>query len=277
MRQQRHSRRTFLRGLSAGALLSLGLWPGCASPEARKKSAELQPFRFIVVNDTHYVSPECGPWLEKVVQQMRTHQDAEFCLHLGDLTDKGERAHMATVRDIFQGLKLPFYVQIGNHDYLKDTDREAYEAIFPKRLNYAFEHRGCQFVGLDTSEGTHYEKTKIGDETFRWVDEHLPRLNKSKPTVLFTHFPLGESVNYRPANAEELLKRFLAFNLEAAFSGHFHGFTERKFRETTLTTNKCCALKRGNHDGTKEKGYFICTADEQGIRREFVEVPQAKA
>ena len=38
-----------------------------------------------------------------------------------------------------------------------------------------------------------------------------------------------------------------------------------------FTTNRCCALKRGNHDGTKEKGYFVCTADQAGISREFVE------
>jgi calcineurin-like phosphoesterase family protein len=276
MRHQTHSRRTFLRGLSAGTLLGLGLWPGCASTASRTKSAEVKPFRFIVVNDTHYVSPECGPWLEGVVARMRTHRDAEFCLHLGDVTDMGKREHFGIVRDIFKKLDLPFYVQIGNHDYVKETDRTAYEEIFPNSLNYTFEHGGCQFVGLDTTEGTHYEKTAIAEETFHWLDKQLPKMEKSKPTVVFTHFPLGENVNYRPSNAEDLLKRFLVFNLQAAFSGHFHGFTERTFAKSTLTTNKCCALKRGNHDGTKAKGYFICTADEKGIHREFVEVPQGK-
>jgi hypothetical protein len=132
-------------------------------------------------------------------------------------------------------------------------------------------------VSVDSSEGAHYEHTSIGKATLAWVDKQLPRLEKSKPTILFTHFPLGEGITYRPSNAEELLKRFLDFNLQAVFSGHFHGFTEKKFSAATLTTNACCALKRGNHDGTKAKGYFLCTADEKGIRREFVEVPAAPA
>jgi hypothetical protein len=39
-----------------------------------------------------------------------------------------------------------------------------------------------------------------------------------------------------------------------------------------LTTNRCCAISRDNHDGTKEKGYFLCTASAGSIQREFVEV-----
>jgi 3',5'-cyclic AMP phosphodiesterase CpdA len=224
------------------------------------------------VSRADYMTPECGDWLQKVVKKMATHKEAEFCLHLGDLTDQAERGHFAAVRDIFKGLQLPFYAQIGNHDYLTQKDRKSYEEIFPKRLNYWFEHRGWQFVGLDTTQGTDYQKTVISDTTLGWVDISLPKLEKSKPTVIFTHFPLGEGVTYRPANADALLNRFRDFNLQAAFSGHFHGYTERTHLKATLTTNKCCSLKRGNHDNTKEKGYFLCTASDGGVKREFIEV-----
>jgi 3',5'-cyclic AMP phosphodiesterase CpdA len=271
-RPKQLSRRDMLRGLSAGALLGLGLWPGCASVSAERKTAATKLFQFIEVNDTHYMSPECGEWLQKVVKKMATHKEAEFCLHLGDVTDKAEREHFAAVRDIFKGLQLPFYGQIGNHDYAAQKDRKSYEEIFPKRLNYWFEHRGWQFLGLDTTQGTDYQNTVIGDATLGWVDDSLPKLEKAKPTVLFTHFPLGEGVTYRPANADALLNRFRDFNLQAAFSGHFHGYTERTLLKAILTTNKCCALKRGNHDNTKEKGYFLCTASASGVKREFVEV-----
>lgn len=76
----------------------------------------------------------------------------------------------------------------------------------------------------------------------------------------------------RPLNADALLTRLLEFNLVAVFDGHFHGFTERVVGRTVLTTNRCCAISRDNHDGTKEKGYFLCTASAGGIQREFVEV-----
>ena len=130
-------------------------------------------------------------------------------------------------------------------------------------------------MGLDTSEGKKYEKTSIQPETFRWLEEHVSKLNRKLPTILFTHFPMGPDTTYRPTNADDLLERFRDFNLVAVFNGHFHGFTERTVRNTVFTTNKCCSISRGNHDKTLEKGYFLCRAKEGRIEREFIEVKTA--
>jgi hypothetical protein len=126
-------------------------------------------------------------------------------------------------------------------------------------------------VALDTTEGTRYQDTNIQAPTLQWVDEQLPKLDKKRPTIILTHFPLGAGVQYRPLNADTLLDKFREINLRAVFSGHFHGFTERTSRDAILTTNRCCALKRGNHDKTTEKGYFVCDAADQTIKRSFVQ------
>lgn len=220
------------------------------------------------------MSPECGPYLEGAVRQMK-NEEGEFCLHAGDLTEKGERVHFETVKEIFGPLPGRMYPVIGNHDYATQTDRRDYTETFRLRLNYYLMHRGWQFIGLDTSDGLKYEKTKIQIETFRWLDDYLPRLNRKKPTVIFTHFPLGDGVNYRPSNVDALLDRFREFNLQAVFSGHYHSLTERKSGGIVLTTNRCCALKRTNHDGSKEKGYFLCEAKDGQITRRFVEYKPA--
>ena len=72
-----------------------------------------------------------------------------------------------------------------------------------------------------------------------------------------------------------MLARFKEYNLRAVFNGHFHGFTARWFGRATVTTNRCCAISRENHDGTKEKGYFVCEAKDGNVIRTFVEVPMA--
>ena len=227
-------------------------------------------FKFIVVNDTHYMSEECGRYLGGLVRQMNG-EGVELCLHAGDLTEKGERAHLKAVRKIFSRLEMPFYPVLGNHDYLTPTDRAAYTSAFPLRVNYSFRHKGWQFIGLDTTEGQKYSGTTIQPATFRMLDDIQWRLRKSRPTVVFTHFPLCEEVRMRPVNAPDLLAKFDGWNVRAFFSGHFHGFTECKYGNAPVTTNCCCALKRNNHDNTREKGYFVCEAQGGTLSRRFVE------
>jgi hypothetical protein len=263
------TRREALKKISAGTLLALGMWPG-ALQAGIFGWGNHRDFKFIVVNDLHYLDDDCGHWLEGVARQMKAH-DAELCLIVGDVADDGKHEHFSSATDIFKMPGIPFYPVIGNHDYLTQTDRSAYLDAFPSRLNYHFEHRGWQFVGLDSSEGQHSQNTEISTETLDWLDGNLPRLSRKKPMILFTHFPMGATVRYRPRNADALLERFRDFNLQAVYNGHFHGFTENKLGQTMLTTNRCCALKRTNHDGTKEKGYFLCSIKDGTIQREFVE------
>jgi predicted MPP superfamily phosphohydrolase len=289
------TRRQALQQLSAGALLSLGLWPGAL--RARENGSG-NSFRFIAINDLHYMSPECGDWLTRVLRQIKTHDRVELLLIAGDLAEYGRRSDFAAVRELLEESDIPAFVVPGNHDYLGEKlptpeprderassrtpagkyDRRAYDEFFPHRLNYYFKHRGWQIVALDTTEGLLYEKTSIQPDTFTWLDKYLPRLDKNAPTVVFTHFPLGPDVRYRPQGSEAALERFKPYNLQAVFSGHWHGFSERKLGPITLTTNRCCALKRGNHDGSKEKGYFLCQAEAGRVTRTFIEVkPQSSA
>jgi len=270
-----YTRREALERFSPAVLLSLGLWPGAL----RAANGAGESFRFIVVNDLHYITDECGQWLERMIRQMKSHGEIDFCIVAGDMTEHGKPEHHGTVREILNGLKLPVHVVIGNHDYLAVTsDRAPYDKTYPESLNYAFVHRGWQFIGLDTSEGLKFENTSVPQHTLRWVDERIGKLDKERPTIIFTHFPMGPGVKYRPLNADALLERFKPLNLQAIFCGHYHAFTETKFSKTIVTTNRCCALKRGNHDGTKEKGYFVCTARDGKVTREFVELaPKASA
>ncbi len=265
-------RRAALR-LSASALLAAGLWPG-----ARRAAGAGNPedFSFISVNDLHFQSERCGPWFEQVVRQMKASEPRPaFCLISGDYAERGTKAELGAARDAFRGLGIPVHGVIGNHDYGAGESRADYDALFPGEINYTFEAGGWQWLGLDTSEGHKSSSTNIQPHTLKWLDENLPKLDRKRPTVVFTHFPLGPLTPSRPVNANDLLERLIGFNLQAIFSGHFHGFTERVLGDVTLTTDKCCAISRKNHDGTPEKGYFLCRAQGGRITREFVEVKPA--
>jgi 3',5'-cyclic AMP phosphodiesterase CpdA len=263
------NRRQLLRW-SVGSLLAAGLWPGAIDADGPGGSEE---FHFIQANDLHYIDRGCGQWLERVIRQMRSHTaPIDFCLLVGDLAHEGRAEQLAAVRDIFAKLGKPTHVVIGNHDYLTQADRKAYEQLYPRKLNYHLEHRGWQLVGLDTTEGQASRNTSIQPHTLRWLDDNLARLDKRKPMILFTHFPMGPWVLGRPTNAAAMLTRFKEFNLRAVFNGHLHAFTQRQIGQTIFTTDRCCSFRRPNHDNSKEKGYFLCHAKDGDISRRFVEV-----
>jgi 3',5'-cyclic-AMP phosphodiesterase len=263
------TRRQLLR-LSAGSLLAAGVWPGALAAEGKGHQAD---FHFLVVNDIHYLDKDCGRWLEDVIRRMNAHKEKpDFCLVAGDLAEHGRKEQLAAMRDLLKTLAMPAHVVIGNHDYLTQTDRKAFEELYPDRLNYKFEHAGWQFVALDTTEGQKTRNTTIHPATLKWLDEKLPKLDKQKPTAIFTHFPMGQWVIGRPENATKLVERFKEYNLQTMFCGHWHGYTRRVQGAVTFTTNVCCSFRRANHDGTKEKGYFLCHAKEGKIERQFIQV-----
>ena len=264
-----YSRREMLR-LGSGTLLSLGLWPGALRAEGKGQPGN---FSFVVVNDIHYFDDHCGDWLQGALHLMKNHPERpEFCAIVGDLAENGTAAQLSAVNDLFKTLKIPVFCVPGNHDYVTYSDRTPYEQVFKKSINYQFEHKGWQFVAMDTTQGQSAFPVQIQAPTLSWLDATMPSLSKTKPTVILTHFPLGSGLIVRPTNAEALLNRFKNYNLQAVFSGHWHGFTERHIKETTLTTNQCCSFHARNHDGSKEKGYFLCRAQDGVVSRTFIQV-----
>jgi 3',5'-cyclic AMP phosphodiesterase CpdA len=240
-------------------------------PPARL-SAQPEAFRFLVVNDVHHANADCNPFLRGLVQQMTSHGPVDFCLIVGDIADVGRPESFMAVREAFAGLGAPIYTVPGNHDNDVEKTTRLYEQAFPGRLNYTFAHRGWQFIGLDSTDAEKFEKTRVGDPALAWLDRTLPSLDRSRPTVLFTHFPLAEGVNLRPLNAGDVLARFSGFPLRAIFNGHFHARIERRHADIPIVTNACCSRMRDNHDGSLEEGYLLCTAAANGrLDWEFVE------
>ncbi|MDB6155805.1 MAG: metallophosphoesterase [Chthoniobacteraceae bacterium] len=250
--------------------------PGIASSE--EVNSPGKGFRFFAINDLHFLEEACRPFFSDVVAAMKlSAPDAAFCLICGDISDKGTPEQIGAIRDIFGKLEMPLHVVPGNHDYLTQKDRSGYDAIFPGKLNYQFEYEGWRFLGLDTTEGVKYNQTVIAAETLAWVDEQSALLDKKQPTVVFTHFPLGEGVTYRPTNAGVLLEKLLKLNLRGVFSGHWHGASERLVGEASIVTDRCCSRVRDNADGSPLKGWFVCEATRAGVlSHAFVKAPGIK-
>lgn len=263
------SRRALLK-LTASGLLTWGLWPGALHAGDKNTT----PFRCAILNDLHYFNDQCAPHFQRLVTTLNATSPAlDLVIIAGDLTDNGTPAQNSALRDLLATLKMPFYVIPGNHDHRTQTDRQPFEQSFPKSINYTFDGNGWQFLGLDTTDGQKFDKVATPQATRDFLDQTLPRFDKERPLIVFTHFPLGPTAKYRLTDAEAFLERLKPFNLRHIFSGHYHAFTEKQFQGAPVTTNRCCSFHRNNHDGTKEKGYFLCTAADATLTRTFIEFP----
>jgi Calcineurin-like phosphoesterase len=263
------SRREILRLVG----LSLVLQPWARADEPLPVGA----FEFIAVNDTHFVDELCRPWQARVVAAMRDScPQAAFCLLVGDVSDRGNSEACAAMHSLYGELGAPLHAVPGNHDYLRENDRSGYDAVFPDRLNYRFEHGGWQFLGLDSTQGVEWKDTEISATTLAWLDDELPKIDPHRPTFVFTHFPLGEGVELRPLNANALVMRLAKLNLRWVHNGHWHGESLHQVGDFSVTTSRCCARVRANHDGSPLKGWHVYRATPDGtLARRFVEVPSA--
>jgi hypothetical protein len=263
------SRRTLLQW--AG---SLGM--AAALPWQARLNAQ-QRFRFIVVNDLHHGSSECDPFFASLVRQMGSHGPLDFCIIVGDLADTGKPESFVAVRDAFSRLAVPIYTVPGNHDCDVEKNTNLYSQAFPDRLNYTFNHKEWQFIGLDSTQGNTSQRTRVSDVTLGWLDRTVPTLDRQRPTIVFTHFPLAADVTMASGNAGEVLTKLEGLNLRGQFNGHYHARIERKHGEVPLLTNACCSRVRDNHDGSLEEGYLLCTASADGrLAWEFVEFLAAR-
>lgn len=247
-----------------------------------------ETFTFAVLNDLHYMTPEDQPWLEGLVRQVNDIPGVELVLVLGDLAEDGTYAELSAARQILSQLAVPWYVVPGNHDGPPNRPLGSgaaglrdYESLFPGRRNYSFFHKGWQFLGLDTTNGSGYMLLPIPAETKEFAREAAASLDRAAPTILFTHMPLNPAVRFSSAEGYALLEILSPLNLRIVFSGHFHGLTESvvpspKQAHVKLLTNRCCSRTRELHDGSKLRGFFRCEAHaDQSVGFEFVPIAAA--
>ena len=265
------SRREWLR-LTAVAAVSVNILPVFGQEKPEEK--QLADVPFVCVNDLHFSNKSEAPFFRGMVEKMRALEPKpKLLLVAGDLVDGGTTAQFDAIKEILAESGMTLKICIGNHDWASATDKKAFENAFPDSLNYSFDMGGWQFVVLDTTNGVNNQANKAPLATFDWLNANLGKLDKKKPMILTTHYPIGPGVRNRSGSAADILKRFNDYNLKAAFTAHYHANTEVKYGDAMIYTGRCCSVKANNHDGSKEKGFVACVAGKDGtVKRQFTQV-----
>lgn len=219
-------------------------------------------FRFAVVSDLHVGLPHTIwnnpsrfhlvevsiPALELIFEHLM-HQEIDFLLLPGDLTQHGERENHAWLQQRLSQLPFPVFVVPGNHDVpnllpdervigLKEFPQYYHQFGYnnPQQLYYSCEVLpGVQLIGLNSNQFDDSGKQLgcLDEQQLAWVEQVLTQLKEQEKFVLVmihhnvlehlpgqTHHPLGR--RYMLDNAPALRKILKAAGVNLVFTGHLH-------------------------------------------------------
>jgi Calcineurin-like phosphoesterase len=200
-----------------------------AAPDARVRFAvigDAEPGRFWFSRVLY--NPDRGVFWRLLSRADRAGGD--FIVQLGDMVSRGVarnfRAFFRRLRAA--ALRTPYLTVTGNHDRRKPhgiTDSRLYRGLFGAS-SYAFDRAGWRFVVVDNSDG------RLTRDRLAWLDSVL---EKSRPTIVFTHMPpapLGEWTDFGAfkgsggfhEGAREFMRLLSERGVARVYMGHVHAF-----------------------------------------------------
>lgn len=213
-------------------------------------------FRFAFISDTQRWYDET----EELVADINKHDDIDFVIHGGDLSDFGATHEFIMQRDIMLDFNMPWVALLGNHDCL-GTGEDVYEEIWGE-ANFHFQAGNVLFICLNTNCMEYDYTEPVPDFAY------LERLMKNLPegvekTIVVMHVPPFDlEFNNNVANVfQRFLKEFP--NLQFCMNGHAHHYKINDFfNDGVLYYQTPCA---------KYRGYILFTITEDGYEQELIE------
>jgi Icc protein len=251
-------RRSFLKVSAAafGAVAAQGLVPPhsfqpISIAHAQTPTGKPERFRIAYISDSHLYDRTLNDRFINALMRAVDDVNAmdpqpDFVLYGGDLAQLGQAKELELGAQILKNLKAPMRIMVGEHDWFLDMG-EKWKALFGPP-NYTFEHKGVQFVVLNsiiekdfwTARGlTPMQRMQtvagldngvqspfsVGDEQRAWLAAELKAVPSSKPLIVFSHSPLYKL--YKPWNfwtddAEQVQAILKRFRSVVVVHGHTH-------------------------------------------------------
>jgi 3',5'-cyclic-AMP phosphodiesterase len=193
----------------------------------------------------------------------------EFILFGGDNVMNVDSAEGAGTADqqlaiwnrcLKNGLSLPFYSCIGNHDIFKnhpsDGIKWATDAFGLNKRYYHFDRCGWRFIVLDSTRPKESSyKAGLDEEQFDWLGSVVAETDSSVPILVLSHIPIlsastffdGENEKsgdwivpgaWMHLDARAIKDLFLKHpNVRVALSGHIHLVDEVRYNQVTYYCN----------------------------------------
>jgi hypothetical protein len=199
-------------------------------------------YSFAFCGDPHMYSmgDGCFDDLDRAIKM----RQIRFVIFGGDLTYLGEEGEYSNFISHTEGLNVPTYPSLGNHDIYNGGWSYYWRYLGPSA--YSFNGGNAKFIVIDSAGG------RIGELQMQWIQDQL-RNNKQPLLFVISHMPIyGNSYGvYEFPETEEkqqLIELFEKYEVDFVLQGHYHGFVD-------ITNNSVRYITSGSFsDGLLDSG-----------------------
>jgi len=171
--------------------------------------------RFAFISDTQRWYDET----EDFVKALNKRDDIDFVIHGGDIADFGLTKEYTWMRDILNGLHVPYVALLGNHDCLANGD-DVFRKVFGEE-NFVFLAGNTKFICLNTNALEFDYSYNIPDLKFmeNQLSDDRPEYEK---TIIAMHVrPFAEQFNNNVTTYfQKLVKSYKG--IQFCIYGHEH-------------------------------------------------------
>lgn len=191
--------------------------------------AQLKPFRFAFISDTHIGSPDgkAEEDLRRTVADINKMTDIAFVILTGDITELGTDDEIKRAKAILDSLKVPWYIIPGNHDTgWSESGGDSFIKIFGDD-KFSFEYQGIRFLGCASGPYLRMSDGHVPRSAINWLDKELKNLKKKQPVIFLNHYPIDSGLD----NWYEITDRLRNYNTWAILCGHGHANKAMNFED----------------------------------------------
>lgn len=216
-----------------------------------------QPFKFAQLTDIHlnHDAPEHIEDLLRSIASINATDGLDFVLITGDITDEGDRYTMERAKNLFDLLRYPYLIVLGNHETKwSDSGCTGYEEIFGYE-RFELMHKGVYFLGFNSGPLMRMAYGHVVPQDISWMKEKLAA-HRDMPAIIVTHYPLlpGDVDNWY-----EVTDALRKFNVRLCIGGHYHEFKNWSYDGIPGV------LMRQNYRKDGKTGYGIYEVDGDSI------------
>jgi len=180
-------------------------------------SEEFVPFNFTIIADLHNHYDEG----RRVVGHINQFSLSEFSVVAGDFTDMGLLQEFEWSHSVMANLKMPYFLAIGNHDYLSNGSDVYHKMYGPK--NFSFIYRKVKFIFFDNNQPEFGGK----EPNLNWLEAELLGTDSLQHVIIVSHVSffdsrVSETIRVR---LEQLM---FDYNVSLTIHGHAHTRSEQQ-------------------------------------------------